>query len=246
MFVVGDVHGHRDVLAGLLRDAGLIGADDRWTGGDARLWLMGDLVDRGPDGLGAIELAMALEDEAGVRCLLGNHELFLLAVDRQPHAAMPRSTATYAEIWLGNGGQPSDLQGLEDAHRRWLAERPPVAREGDWLLLHADTDRYLDLGATVAEICAFSRAVLTTADPNGLATLVDVTCDRGRLVRADAVGGLLGALGGTRIVHGHTPIPVVLGVDPASVTAPLVSADGRVVNVDHCLFGGGPGFVVEL
>ena len=53
MFVVGDVHGHRDVLAGLLRDSGLVDGSERWRGGDARLWLLGDLVDRGPDGIGA-------------------------------------------------------------------------------------------------------------------------------------------------------------------------------------------------
>jgi hypothetical protein len=30
------------------------------------------------------------------------------------------------------------------------------------------------------------------------------------------------------------------------VTGPLVYAGGRVTNVDHCLFGGGPGFVARL
>ena len=52
--------------------------------------------------------------------------------------------------------------------------------------------------------------------------------------------------GGTRIVHGHTPIAFVTAGDPGQVTEPLVSPDGRVVNADHCLFGGGPGFVVRL
>ena len=61
VFVVGDVHGCRDVLAGLLRDAGLVDADERWTGADARVWLVGDLTDRGPDGIGAIDLVRRLE-----------------------------------------------------------------------------------------------------------------------------------------------------------------------------------------
>ena len=49
-----------------------------------------------------------------------------------------------------------------------------------------------------------------------------------------------------RIVHGHTPIASIERRDPRSVEAPLVSGDGRVLNVDHCLFGGGPGFVTRL
>ena len=39
----------------------------RWTGADARLWLVGDLVDRGPDGIGAIELVRRLERESAGR-----------------------------------------------------------------------------------------------------------------------------------------------------------------------------------
>ena len=67
-----------------------------------------------------------------------------------------------------------------------------------------------------------------------------------RLDDPAAVDALLAAFGGSRIVHGHTPIASVLGVDPRSVTAPLVYGNGRVTNVDHCLFAGGPGFVTEL
>jgi len=81
-FVVGDVHGHLDVLLRLLRDAGLSDARDRWAGADAHLWLLGDLVDRGPDGIGCIELAMRLEDDGVASCLLGNHEPLLLGAWR--------------------------------------------------------------------------------------------------------------------------------------------------------------------
>ncbi|MCC7021675.1 MAG: hypothetical protein IT338_02540, partial [Thermomicrobiales bacterium] len=42
--VIGDIHGFPDVLRGLLRDAGLLGSGDAWTGGSQVLWFMGDLV----------------------------------------------------------------------------------------------------------------------------------------------------------------------------------------------------------
>ena len=49
-----------------------------------------------------------------------------------------------------------------------------------------------------------------------------------RLLDAAGVDALLERFGGTRIVHGHTPIASVRGVDPREVTGPLVYAGGRV------------------
>jgi hypothetical protein len=89
-------------------------------------------------------------------------------------------------------------------------------------------------------------AALTSSVPGALDELLEILCDRLRLSDAAVVDTLLGRFGGSRIVHGHTPIASVLGRDPRAVTEPLVSDDGRVVNVDHCLFGGGPGFVTRL
>jgi hypothetical protein len=57
---------------------------------------------------------------------------------------------------------------------------------------------------------------------------------------------VLERLGGSRIVHGHTPIYGLIGVSPHRVKEPLVYADGLVVDVDHCIWNGGPGFVLKL
>lgn len=207
---------------------------------------MGDLVDRGPDGIGAVELVMALEEQGDVRCLLGNHEVLLLAVDRFAGDLVGGGEATFGDVWLANGGQLTDLRRLDDEHRGWIARRPAVALEGEWLLLHADTDRYLELGSSVEGIRGAATATLRQSDARRLAQLFDVLCDRGRLAAPRVVDEVLAALGGERIVHGHTPIPFVLDRDPGTVTEPLSYAGGRVLNVDHCLFAGGPGFVVEL
>lgn len=248
VFVVGDVHGHRDALAALLRGAGLVDGAERWTGADANVWLVGDLVDRGPDGIGAIDLVRRLERESGgaVRCLLGNHEAFLLAVHRFGESAMSFPGTTFGDVWRSNGGVESDLRALTSEHIAWLVARPAVAREGDWLLLHADTTAYLRYGGTVSEVCDAVSAVVERGAPEEVDELLDVLCDRTRLADGGAVELLLERLGGTRIVHGHTPIAFVRGVDPREVTGPLVYAGGRVTNVDHCLFAGGPGFVVRL
>jgi Calcineurin-like phosphoesterase len=248
VFAVGDVHGHRDVLAGLLRDAGLVDAGESWTGADARLWLVGDLVDRGPDGIGAIELVRRLEGESGgaVRCLLGNHEAMILAALRFGDEETSFGEQTFREIWTLNGGVDSDLDALTPEHVAWLTALPPLAREGDWLVVHADTTAYLELGTSIDAVARATSTALATGDAASVDELLGILSDRMRLGDPEAVQALVSAYGGSRIVHGHTPIASVLHAEPAAVTAPLHYGDGRVVNIDHCLFAGGPGFVVEL
>jgi hypothetical protein len=248
VFVVGDVHGHRDVLVEVLRTAGLLGADESWAGADARLWFLGDLVDRGPDGVGAIDLVRRLEAEScgAARCLLGNHEVLLLAVRRFAGEATSVPGESFYGVWRLNGGVEDDLRRLTDGHVRWITGLPPIAREGGWLVVHADTHAYLELGASVDAVAEAAATILSHGSADELDGLLGIVSDRMRLVDPAAIDTLLGAYGGSRIVHGHTPIASVLGVAPRQVTEPLVYADGRVVNADHCLFAGGPGFVVRL
>ena len=248
LFAVGDVHGHRDTLAGLLRDAGLLDGAERWAGADAVVWLVGDLVDRGPDGVGSIDLVrrLGVESEGRVRCLLGNHEALLLAVHRFGNRETSFPGTTFVDIWRANGGLESDLRRLTSEHVEWIAGRPAIARERDWLLLHADTTAYTRYGESAEEVVATVSAVLGGGAPEDVDELIEVLSDRMRLADGDGARLLLERFGGTRIVHGHTPIASVRGVDPREVTGPLVYADGRVTNVDHCLFAGGPGFVVRL
>jgi len=244
---VGDVHGCRDVLVGLLRDAGLVSGDERWSGADARLWLLGDLTDRGPDGVGAIELVRRLERESGeaVRCLLGNHEALLLAAARHGGEETSVPGETFYGLWELNGGVETDLRALTPEHLAWIATLPPLAVDGGSLLVHADTAAYLGLGGTV-EAVARKAHTLLEGSADEVDGLLVVLSDRMRLGDEAAVRSLLDAYGGSRIVHGHTPIAFVRGVDPRGVTGPLVYADGVVTNVDHCLFAGGPGFVTRL
>ena len=76
--------------------------------------------------------------------------------------------------------------------------------------------------------------------------LLETLADRSAFVEPDRLDRLLGALGYERVVHGHTPIWYATGIAPTDATAPLVYAGGRAMNVDHCLFAGGPGFITEL
>jgi bis(5'-nucleosyl)-tetraphosphatase (symmetrical) len=70
----GDVQGCADELGDLIERARVA------YGGEFELWLVGDLVNRGPASLRALEQVRALRDAGRAQTVLGNHELSLLRV----------------------------------------------------------------------------------------------------------------------------------------------------------------------
>lgn len=250
--VVGDLHGMRDTLAGLLRGADLIDGEDHWSGGRHELWCLGDLVDRGPDGVGVIELLMALGVEAAaaggrVASVLGNHEVLLLAARLMPDAASAGPGGTFHADWRANGGIETDLARLTDAHATWLATRPGVARVDDALLVHADAGVYLPLGRTLGQANETLAAILATPDPVSWDGLLGAFTER-HAFRDDPrlVERMLARFGGRLLLHGHSPIARLTGQPPALVREPFVYADGRAVALDPGLPLGGPGFLFSL
>ena len=75
-YVIGDVHGRRDLLEAL--KAAIDEDDAACRSADTTIVFLGDLVDRGPDSAGVIALARQWGMERKVRYLAGNHEEMFL------------------------------------------------------------------------------------------------------------------------------------------------------------------------
>jgi len=117
LYAIGDIQGCHAEFCELL---GLIG----FSPATDRLWLTGDLVNRGPDSLGVIREVMALGDAA--ETVLGNHDLHLLTV-AAGHRGAHRDD-TLAPIL-----EAPDRDDLLE----WLAHRPLAAASKDLLMVHA-------------------------------------------------------------------------------------------------------------
>jgi len=252
LYVVGDVHGYLQALLDALHQAGIIDADGHWAAGPARIWFLGDFTDRGPDGIGVIDLVMNLAPEAAAaggycRALMGNHELLLLGADRYGDQAVQSTagTASFLAAWRLNGGQTTDMERLEDHHVTWLSRLPAMAVEDDHLLVHSDTTAYLEYGDSVDAVNDAIHEVLRSDEADDwwdcfrrMTKRFSFRGDAG----STACRELLDAFGGQRVVHGHSPIPYLIGDAQSEngpsgpsgqpVTGPHVYADGLAVAMD--------------
>ena len=99
--------------------------------------LLGDLVNRGPQSLAVLRRLRALQGSA--TCLLGNHDLHLLAV---AEGVRPLHRGdTFADV-LDDDERTAWLQ--------WLRERPLAHVECGWLCVHAGVPVQWDAADTLA------------------------------------------------------------------------------------------------
>lgn len=117
LYLIGDVQGCDEALARLLTHVDFSPSRDT-------LYLLGDLVNRGPDNVGVLRRLMAYGSSA--QCILGNHDLHLLAVSQGVRAAHRQDTI--ADIL-----NAPDRTALLD----WLRQQHMAMRVGQVLMVHA-------------------------------------------------------------------------------------------------------------
>jgi bis(5'-nucleosyl)-tetraphosphatase (symmetrical) len=115
-YAIGDLQGCHDALRRLLDRLAFAPSVDR-------LWLTGDLVNRGPDSLATLRFIKNLGDAA--TSVLGNHDLHALAV---AHGGRKGRRDTLDELL----GAPD-----RDELFAWLRGLPLLAETGGWIIVHA-------------------------------------------------------------------------------------------------------------
>jgi len=133
-YAIGDIQGCYDELRTLLDRLEFDPAKDR-------LWLAGDLVNRGPDSLKVLRFAKGLGERAV--CVLGNHDLHLLAV-------AAGNLRHYKDESLADVLQAPDRDELLD----WLRRRPLMhsSKGKGYSMIHAGLPPQWDI--KTAQRCA--------------------------------------------------------------------------------------------
>jgi bis(5'-nucleosyl)-tetraphosphatase (symmetrical) len=119
LHLVGDLQGCDDALERLL-------VQIDFSPSRHRLVVLGDLVNRGPGSLAVLRRLRGFGDAA--TCLLGNHDLHLLAV---AHGARKlHRSDTFGDVLA----EPARER---EAHLEWLRTRPLTVQAEGWLCVHA-------------------------------------------------------------------------------------------------------------
>lgn len=145
-YVCGDIHGRWDKYQAML--AGL-----KFGEGD-RLYILGDVIDRGNDG---IRILQDILRRGNIFLFMGNHELFL-------HMCMLYAQEDWVNSWMYNGGrptverflrlEPSEQDEILDLIENSYAVIPDLCVEGrHYYLVHAYPDlHYLDEPVRVCDM----------------------------------------------------------------------------------------------
>ena len=130
MYCIGDIQGCHEAFEDLLQQLDYSPSRDT-------LYILGDMVNRGPESAAVLRRMMALEGSA--YCLLGNHDIHLLAV-AQGVRPMHRKD-TLVDLLLAD-----DAQVLLD----WLRRQPLAIYAHGCLMVHAGVQPAWDVAQTLA------------------------------------------------------------------------------------------------
>lgn len=130
LYMIGDIQGCDRSLSQLLQHIDFSPSRDT-------LYALGDLVNRGPGSLATLERLRELGTSA--QCLLGNHDLHLLAVGLV--GAKQKRNDTLQDVLRA----PQCASLLE-----WLRTRPLAIAEHGWLMVHAGVAPQWTAAQTVA------------------------------------------------------------------------------------------------
>ena len=104
----------------------------------SKMIFLGDLVNRGPDSLGALRQLKSLQEQGRAECILGNHDLHLLAID----AGLRKTKGLDTVESILNAPDRAELI-------HWLRHRPMALSNGKIITVHAGILPQWDLQQTI-------------------------------------------------------------------------------------------------
>jgi len=128
IYAVGDIQGCGPSLKALVKTLPK----------KSKMIFLGDLVNRGPDSLGSLRQLKSLQEAGRAECILGNHDLHLLAIDAGLRKTKGLDT-------VDSILQAPDRRELIN----WLRKRPMALSNGKVLAVHAGVLPQWDLQQTI-------------------------------------------------------------------------------------------------
>lgn len=219
IYTVSDIHGCYDKYIELLKKIGF--------SHDDTLYVLGDVIDRGPDGF---KIMLDMAQRPNVIGLMGNHEAMALrALPGIMRAVIEKSDLTEIEaealeLWFCNGGELSlaDFLWLNDNQSQIVWEymrKMPLYRETEvggqkFVLVHGGLDNFS------------STRALSEYEPNEI-----LWCRP----EADTV-----YYPDKYVVVGHTPVQLLVAEDGKEDSPAKIYHKGKLIDIDcGCVFQGG-------
>ena len=138
IFAIGDVQGCGPSLQALVKK----------LPPKSKMIFLGDLVNRGPDSLGSLRQLKSLQETGRAECILGNHDLHLLAID----AGLRKTKGLDTVDDILNAPDREDLI-------HWLRNRPMALSNGKVLMVHAGVLPQWDLQQTIERAQEVEKAL---------------------------------------------------------------------------------------
>lgn len=127
-YAISDIHGCLKTFEVMLDKLAFSTGD--------KLFLLGDLVDRGPDSKGVIDLVWKMQQEGyDVHVLRGNHEQMLLN-----DLENGNSWGYWSDPAMLKSFGVSDVRGVPEEYVKWIKQLPYFAEADNFLLVHAGFD----------------------------------------------------------------------------------------------------------
>jgi serine/threonine protein phosphatase 1 len=206
-FVIGDIHGCIRTFRYLVKD--ILNLEPADT-----LFLLGDVIDRGPESKAVLDYIMELSARSIVRPILGNHEYMMLGALEDEDLFLRWHKNGCEQTLLSFGvdqsriNDRSSLLDIAPEYFAFLRKWPLYEETQGFFLVHAGLDPLSN--HPLSDI----RSLLWTRDENPPQDIIQ----------------------GRRLIHGHTPLTL------SSINQRVLDPNATVLNLDGgCVYKDYPG-----